>query len=320
MNPTAPGIAVRANRRTAAAALGAAALSQLAGCGILARRGPQPPELEFDEPVYAAPAQPVQHPVALVLSGGSARGFAHLGALRVLEREGLRPDLIVGTSAGAIVGALWASGMSVREMESVAEALDWSDLFDFDAVQALIMGMGLGPVPGQRLEAYLRKHLKQPLERFALPFAAVAADMHSGDIVPLNRGDAARALRASCAVPGLYAPVHAGGRLLGDGQIVSPLPVSSAKQLGARRVVALDVVYPPHHSEITGPVSMLFQSLVISGWRHVLAERRLADVVIAPEIKTSTQLGLASRGWLIAAGERAAEARLLELKQVFAAD
>jgi NTE family protein len=305
--------------RRGLAALGAgAAATTLAGCAALVRDGPADPRLEFDAPAFAPPPSHATRAVALVLSGGSARGFAHLGMLRVLEREGLRPDLIVGTSAGSIVGAMAASGMKVSQMEALAEQLDWSVVFDFQPIQALLSGFGLGPVPGHRLERFLRSHLRQPIERFAVPFAAVAADMHNGDIVPLTHGDAARAIRASCAVPGVFAPVRAGDRLLGDGQIVSPLPVSTARALGARRVLALDVVYPPHHSEITSPLSMLFQSLVISGWRQLLAERLQADLVITPEIRSSRQLGLSSRGWLIEAGERAASARIADIRRLFA--
>ena len=154
--------------------------------------------------------------VARVLAGGGARGFAHLGVLRVLEREGWRPDLVVGTSAGAIVGAMHASGLSVAHIEA-------------------------------------------------------AADMEHREVVALNQGDAARAVLASCAVPGLYAPVRARGRSLADGQVVSPLPVLTARRLGAVRV--------------------------------------LANVLVAPDIRSPSQLGLASCGWVTEAGEWAASAK-----------
>ena len=318
MNAALPEQVDRRRRGLAAVLGGGAVAASLSGCAVLVRNGPAGPVLEFDDPAFVPPPPNVARPVALVLSGGSARGFAHLGMLRVLEREGLRPDLIVGTSAGAIVGAMSASGMKVRQMEALAEQLDWSVVLDFEPIQALFNGFGLGPVPGHRLERFLRAHIRQPIERFAVPFAAVAADMNNGDIVPLTHGDAARAVRASCAVPGIYAPVRVRERLLGDGQIVSPLPVSTARALGARRVLAFDVVYPPHHSEITSPISMLFQSLIVSGWRHVLAERQRADLVITPEIRTTTQLGLGSRDWLIEAGERAALSRVSEIRNLFA--
>lgn len=294
-----------------------AAAPLISGCATPMQRESARADNANEEPGFVAPPGGVQRRIALVLSGGGARGFAHLGVLRVLEREDLRPDLVVGTSAGAIVGAMWASGMRVNDIEQAAEQLDWTVFFDFDPVRTVLGGLGLGLVPGARLEQFLRQHLRGPIEQFPLPFAAVAADMESGDVVPLNNGDAARAVRASCAVPGIYAPVRARGRLLADGQIVSPLPVLTARRLGAVRVLAVDVVYPPQHSEMSNPVSMLFQSLIVSEWRQVLAERALADLVIAPEIRTSSQLGLGSRGWLIEAGERAASSRADEIRRLF---
>ena len=305
-------------RRFLCQASGAAIVaSLLPGCAAPMRDEAASQGQGGDAPDFVAPPQGTRRRVALVLSGGAARGFAHIDMLRVLEREGLRPDLVVGTSAGAIIGAMLASGMSVAQIERAAERLDWSLLIDVDPMRVVLGGVGLGLLPGARLERFLQAYLPAPIERFPIAFAAVTADMRNGDVVPLNHGDAARAVRASCAVPGVYAPVHARWRLLADGQIVSPLPVSTARRLGALRVLALDVVFPPQHSEMSNPVSMLFQSLIVSGWRHVLAERAQADLVIAPEIRSAAQLGLGSRGWLIVAGEQAAQARLTEIRRLF---
>ena len=300
------------------AAFGSAAASAMVGCASPGRERSDAASDAPDEPGFVAPPVGTQRQVALVLSGGSARGFAHVGMLRVLERERLRPDLVVGSSAGAIVGAMYASGMSVDEIERAADELDWTVLFDFDPVRAVLGGFGLGLVPGARMEKFLRRHLPLPMERFPTAFAAVAADMETGDIVVLNRGDAARAVRASSAVPGVYAPVRARGRLLADGQIVSPLPVSTARRLGGLQVLAFDVVHPPRDSEISGPVSMIFQSWIVSGWRHVLGERAQADLVITPEIHATSQLGLGSRGWVTQAGETAAQQHIGDIRSLFA--
>ena len=272
----------------------------------------------LEEPSFLAPPKGTQRACALVLSGGGARGFAHLGVLRVLEREGLRPDLVVGSSAGAIVGALWASGMTATEIERASDQLDWSVLFDFDPIRAVFGGLGLGLVRGDRLEKFLRQFISKPIENFPIPFAAVATDMENAESVALNRGDAAKAVRASCAVPALYEPVRARGRLLADGQISSPLPVPTARLLGAIKVLAVDTIFPPHHAEMSNPLSMLFQSLIVSGWRHLLTERAQANLIIAPEIRTSAQLGFDSRDWVIKAGEAAAVAQLPEIKRLFA--
>ena len=261
------------------------------------------------------PATAVTPQIALVLSGGSARGFAHLGVLRVLEREDLRPDVVVGTSVGAVVGALYAAGRSVVEIEALFARIDWPTLIDIDAVRTLFGGMGLAR--GERLEQYLRQAIPARLQDLQVPFAAVATDLRTGESVLLNHGDTARALRASLSVPGFYEPVSVGDRLLGDGQVVSPLPVSAARYLGAKTVVAIDVVYPPHHASLTNPVSVLFQTVVISTWQHLLRERSLADLLLQPDIPPSSNLTLSDRQWLIDAGERAAEKSLPELRKAF---
>ncbi len=158
------------HRRDLLVALSAgAAMPFFAGCaapvpGAAPRAGES-----LEEPGFAEPPQGTQRRVALVLSGGGARGFAHLGVLRVLEREGWRPDLVVGTSAGAIVGAMYASGLSVADIEAAAATLDWSVLFGFDPVRLLLGGIGLGVVRGERLEQFLRQHLPVPIERFPMP-------------------------------------------------------------------------------------------------------------------------------------------------------
>ena len=286
----------------------------LSGC---ATAPPAPAMAPEDTPRFEAPSTADVPRVALVLSGGSARGFAHLGVLRVLEREGLRPDLVVGTSAGAIIGALYASGMPVAAIEEQAARLGWFTVFDIDPLRSLLRGLGLGLAKGERLEAFLRDALRAPMQSFPIRFAAIATDMNNGATVLLNHGDAARALRASAAIPGMLEPVTIGGRLLGDGQIVSPLPVAAARELGARVVIGVDVVYPPQHSSMSNPVSVLFQTMLISSYRLLLNERALADVMIAPVIETTGQLGLRDREWLIKAGETAAQTALPQLKAAF---
>jgi len=281
------------------------------GCATLDRLSPRA-SAPLDPPRYAAPQGDAPR-IALVLSGGAARGFAHLGVLRVLEREGLRPDLVVGSSAGAIVGALYASGLHVAEIEAAMQELGWGTLVDIDLVRTVLGSLGLAR--GERLEAFLRERLRTPIERFPIRFAAVTTDLSSGETILFNQGDAARAVRASSAVPGLYEPVEIGARRLVDGQITSPLPVGAARSLGARVVVAVDVVYPPEQSSPTHAVGVLFQSMLISTWRHLMNERALADLVLAPSIEpTSSQFGLGDRDWLVKTGEAAAENALPSLR------
>ena len=291
-------------------------LLALGACSSLQPAGSLPAERNL--PGYAAPSSKKVPRVALVLSGGSARGFAHLGVLRVLEREGLRPDLVVGTSAGAIAGGLYASGMSFEAIDALTQRLDWFTVFDIDPVRSLLGGLGLGLAQGRRLELLLRESLGASIEAFPIAFAAVATDLNSGETVVLNHGDPALAMRASSAVPGMLEPVNVGGRLLGDGQIVSPMPVAVARQLGASVVIAVDVVYPPKDSALTNPVSVLFQAVLISSYRHLLNERSQADLVLSPKIESARQLGFSDREWLIKSGSAAAEAALPQLKAAFA--
>lgn len=272
----------------------------------------------FEPPRFATRSSAAPLRVALVLSGGAMRAFAHLGVLRVLEREGLYPDLVVGSSAGAMVGAYFASGMPVAEIELQAARIDLLTLIDIDPVRILLGGFGLGIAKGERLEAFLRESLNVPLQTMKMPFVAVATDLNTGEPVLLNHGDTPHAIRASSAVPGLYEPVRADGRVLGDGQISSPLPVGAARALGASVVVAVDVVYPPHNASLNTPLSVLFQTVTISTHRHLLRERELADVLVRPVIPPTSDLRLSDRAWLIAAGENAATAMLPTLRAAFA--
>ena len=309
------------DRRTArlASVVLAAVAALLAGCASTIfssskAPGDIPP---VDPPRFEVRAGSAPPRVALVLSGGGARTFAHLGVLRVLEREGLRPELIVGTSGGAMVGAYYASGKAVAEIEMLAARLDLPTLIDIDPVKALLGGFGLGIAKGDRLEAFLRESIGVPLQSLRTQFVAVATDLNTGEPVLLNHGDTPRALRAASAVPGLYEPVQVGERVLGDGQIVSPLPIGAARQLGARFVIGVDVVYPPQNASLTSPMSVLFQTVTISTYRHLLREREQADLAIVPAIAPTNDLALSDREWLIAAGEAAAEKPLPALRAAF---
>jgi NTE family protein len=308
--------APRSAWRLLALAAVTAALAMLASCAstvFISSKAPgdQP---AIDPPRFVSATQGAPPGVALVLSGGAARAFAHLGVLRVLEREGLRPDLVVGSSAGAMVGAYYALGMPVARIEAQAARLDLPTLIDIDPIKTLLGGFGLGIAKGERLEAFLRESLDVPLQTMPTPFVAVATDLNTGEPVPLNHGDTPRALRASAAVPGLYEPVRVGERVLGDGQISSPMPVAAARALGARVVIAVDVVYPPQNAPLTSPMAVLFQTITISTYRHLLREREQADLLVRPVIPPTDDLALSDREWLIAAGEAAAEKTLPALR------
>ena len=258
---------------------------------------------------------------ALALSGGSARGFAHIGVLRVLEEAGLKPDLIVGTSAGAIIGSLYASGLSVQEVEAAVRAMGYS-LFNDVVLPSLVVLPGEnGLIRGEKMMRFIDERLMtRHIEDFPIRFAAVATDMKSGDAIAFNSGHAALAVRASASVPGVFTPVDINGRLFGDGQIVSPMPVVTARQLGASRVIAVDVVYPPEQALLSNPIYVMFQAIAISAYRLKESERPYAAVVISPQFKTTSgQFTFADIDWAIKAGEDAARKLLPEIRAAIAA-
>ena len=257
--------------------------------------------------------------IALVLSGGSARGFAHVGVIAALEAHGLRPDLIVGSSTGSIVGALYASGLRAADLKAAIARLDASAFLDVAVPGVLFFPSPLGIVRGDGLMRYIEREARhRRIEDFPMRFAAVATDLASGTPQIFNAGDAARAVGASSAVPGLITPQRIRGRLYGDGQVSSPLPVSAARELGARIVIAVDVIYPPEDSSLTSIPRLFSQGFLITVHRLKEWEAAAADIVLAPELgHTSGQWLFEERERLVAAGEAATLRALDRLRPLF---
>lgn len=297
--------------RGAAACVGALAL---AACAVIA-----PPVHGGPEPRFVEPPPAARGGVALVLSGGAARGYAHVGVIKALEAHGLRPDVVVGSSAGSIVGALYASGLAPAELERAISALGGNDFGDLDLPGLGVLPGSMGVIRGEGLRRFIDERvMRRRIEDFPMRFAAVATDLASGEPRIFNAGDAAAAVRASSAVPGVMAPVPIGGRLYCDGQVSSPLPVDAARRLGADYIVAVDVVYPPEDAAPRTALGVLFQAFTISAHRLKAAEASRADIVISPGIaRTSTQLSFRHREGLVEAGERAALAAIDGLRPVF---
>ena len=254
-----------------------------------------------------------------MLSGGAARGFAHIGVIKVLEENGLKPDIVVGTSAGAIVGALYASGLTATELAAMTRGMGASLFTDF-----VLPGLGflpgeMGFVRGEKLQRFVKARLKHPhIQDFPIRFAAVATDLATGEPVAFNSGDAALAVVASSAVPGVITPVRIGRKNFGDGQIASPLPVALARSLGAKVVIAVDVAYPPADAFLYSAFSVLFQAFTISIQQLKKTEAAQANLVIAPVLKsTSGQFSFDDRDHLMAAGEEATRKALPQLRELF---
>lgn len=295
-----------------------AALLAASMLGACASTSPAPAELH--EPSFVPGSLPGGG-IALVLSGGAARGFAHVGVIKALEAHGLKPDLVVGSSAGSIVGALYASGLDGAQVEAALERLSLWDFGDVAWPGLGFLPSSLGFVRGDSLRRFIDAEAKRHLiEEFPLRFAAVATDLDSGAPRIFNAGDAGRAVAASSAVPGLVTPVPIRGRRYVDGQLSSPLPVAAARELGARIVIAVDVVYPPGDAVLTSTLRVFFQAFAIAVHRVKQLESLGADAVIAPDLgRTSGQWSLGERARLVAAGEGATLRALDRLRPLFKA-
>lgn len=184
--------------------------------------------------------KPVNSPrrprIGLALGGGAARGWAHIGVIQALHEAGVRPDIVCGTSIGALVGAIYSAG----ELERFEE---WVRTLRFrDVVSFMDLGLNGGMLKGERLMAYFRKtFIDRPIEEMPIPYAAVATALQSGAEVWLRSGSVVEAVRASIALPGLFSPVRHDGVILVDGGLVNPVPVSLARAMGAEIVIAVDL-------------------------------------------------------------------------------
>ena len=202
-----------------------------AGCSSMKLTQSEPEPI----PQFQLPPEPVK--VALVLGGGGSKGLAHVGVLHELERAGIHPDLIVGCSAGAVIGALYADQPHVKRLETLFVNLRRSDLLDFS-----LFSSPFGVVKGFLLKSFLKENLKaRRFEQFQIPFIAVATDLSTGDLIELGGGEIVPAVHASAAVPGVFDPVKYLGRYLVDGGVADPVPVEIAKKHGARVIIAVDV-------------------------------------------------------------------------------
>lgn len=249
--------------------------------------------------------------VALVLGGGGCRGYGHIGVIRVLEAHGLKPDLVVGSSAGSLVGALYAAGVRAEELEKIGERLRPNLLRDWIFPK-------LGLFSGDGIARFIRERTGgRAIEALPTRFAAVATDLRNGDTVVLERGDLGRAVQASSSAPGLLEPVSIGGRALVDGNLSAPVPVDAARRLGASRVIAVDVTFPPEQADLGDPYDALYQGFSILTRKIALEERGRADVMIEPHLPVHNDMSRHTLKALTDAGERAALAALPEIRTLF---
>ena len=266
--------------------------------------------MKVEREPFAVKLPPAAQRWALVLSSGGKRGFAHAGALMALERAGLKPDLIVGASAGALVGAMYASGSSAKEVA----ATDVGDIFD--PVFSVFRGR---KDKSASIEAFIRKHLrKAQLDEFPIPFAAVAARLEDGCLAVFNAGDASRAVYASMSIPGFFVPATIAGSRYGDGGLVSPLPTGTARLLGATTVIAVDVSYHPGWEPPDGMVESMFYGPLLAVRNLAVLEAEHADLVIRPNLPPVARIEKGEYAAVAAAGDAAMTEAIPRIREILA--
>jgi NTE family protein len=269
--------AVAAWCRPALATVLAAGVLALAGCATTGPGLPSPGS------VPAPSAKPVR--IGLALGGGAARGFAHVGVIAALEEAGFKPSLVVGTSAGSLVAALYASGQTPAQLQQTALTMEEVAITDW-----MLPIFGRGMFRGEALARYVNGLVAGRLmENMAIPLGIVATDLNSGQAMLFQRGDTGTAVRASSAVPAVFVPVKINGREYVDGGLVSPVPVRFARQMGADLVIAVDISAPPESNPAEGTLQILLQTFAIMGKSINQYELKDADVLVQP-----SQLGLKS--------------------------
>jgi NTE family protein len=239
--------------------------------------------------------------IALVLGGGSARGLAHLGVLKVLKRNRIPVDLVVGTSIGGLIGAIYALGLSLEKAEEMALKMSWWQLADFVISKT-------GFLEGRNLERIIREAIDDKgFEDTKMPLAIVATDIENGEEVVVTSGSLVNTIRASCSIPGIFIPVRIDGRLLVDGGLKSSVPSRVAIRLGASFIIAVDVGFCVRKGRITNILQMVFQSIQIIGNELNKFQAKEAEAQIKVHLGDEMdQMAFDKAAEIISAGEKAA--------------
>lgn len=276
------------------------AMLLLGACATPPGKGPETP------PEVVIPAKPT---VALVLGGGAAKGFAHVGVIKALESHDIEPDMVVGTSAGSVVAALFAAGYNGFELQRISLSMDEDTVRDW-----ILPNRGF--IRGDALQNFINDAVQRRyIQALNRKLAIVATDLKSGEPMVFQSGDTGLAVRASSSVPGIFQPVRIGNREFVDGGLVSPVPVKVARNLGADIVIAVNISNVPQQSKLSDTIDILLQTFTIMG--HVIANEELsaADVVISPDISELKSTSFDSRNLAIIEGEKAGLAAVPAIKQ-----
>ena len=270
----------------------------LAGCDKTTKTPPSTTPIQAREPV-----------IALALGGGGAKGFAHIGVIKVLESHGIKPKIVTGTSAGSFVGSLYASGKSPYQLQHIALTFKESDIRDLTLNRQ-------GFIAGQKLQDFVNQQVaNKPIEKFPIRFAAVATRLDNGRKADFIKGNAGQAVRASCSIPNVFVPATIGGTQYVDGGLVSPIPVQTAKAMGADLVIAVDISARPTGNQPVSMWGLLDQTLNIMGQQSIHQELAQANIVIQPKVGHIGTLDLKASNQTILEGEKAAQLQVKAIQQ-----
>lgn len=251
--------------------------------------------------------------IGIALGGGAARGFAHIGVLKVLEANQIKPGLVVGTSAGSVIASVYATGITASELNRIAINLDEASITDWANPFSNKFG---GVIKGDALQNHVNKLVNNKLiDQMEIPLGIVATDLQTGDAILFRRGDTGQAVRASSSVPGIFSPTRISNRDYVDGGLSSPIPIRFTKQMGADIVIAVNISSDPSDQSVAGTFGVLLQTTTIMGRNISLYEMPLADVIVVPKLPSMKGTDFKSRNSAILAGEEAMQEQLDLLKK-----
>jgi len=251
--------------------------------------------------------------IGLALGAGAARGFAHVGVIKALESQGIRPDVVVGSSAGSVIAALLASGATGNEINRLALNLDEATIADWGLP---FVGRFGGLIKGDALQNMVNREVQnKTIEQMHVPLGIVATDLQSGQGILFRSGNTGLAVRASCSVPGVFQPAVISGKEYVDGGLVAPVPVSYARQMGATLVIAVNISSEPVHQDASGTLGVLQQTISIMQRSINQFELKNADIVIQPQLLQMGGSDFKSRNAAILAGEIATQEQMALIKE-----
>lgn len=287
------------SRRQALLGAGALGASLVSFSGAFAQSSSPTPQTKAKVPAATStPTGIITAPkLAIVLGSGAARGFAHIGVIKAFDSAGIKPDLIVGTSAGALVGSLWASGLTGLQIEEIALKVKDADIIDLASLSKR------GLVSGDQIEQLVNLIVKnRRIEQLPVKFASIATTMRTGEIAVMQQGDLGFAVRASCSIPGVFLPAKRGEIEYLDGGLVSPMAVKVARQLGADVVVAVDVNGAAISATPQGIFEQIMHSFDIMGRALARLESESADILVRPDMSRIASTDFGSRNGSIQLG------------------